>query len=311
MSTAMVRTGTFVLPQMVLFYLNLLWLSCSFLEKSKKRTYYILIFILIAIHVLAFGPIDMFMDKAFPLDVPQFKNRTIFLIFFGRLMSSIPPLIISALIWKSLQLSKKTEESFELKNKMLHAETKALKAQINPHFLFNSMNNIYSLAQIKSDQTGDAILRLSEILRFVTYESDKDRVGLTEELKQIDNFIELQFLKDDNHDNVSVDISGETEHLQIAPMLLLPFIENCFKHSNFENQEKGWIRIILSVKNGHLILKTSNSASLNAGKKDGIGGVGMENVKRRLALIYPKKHSLNIKQNEKSYSVELDLNLLA
>jgi len=152
-------------------------------------------------------------------------------------------------------------------------------------------------------------LRLSEILRFVTYESDKDKVGLTDELKQIDNFIELQFLKDDNHDNVEVDISGDTTGLQIAPMLLLPFIENCFKHSNFENKEKGWIKITLSVKKCHLILKISNSASLKPGKKDGVGGVGMENVKRRLALIYPDKHTLSIKQDEDSYNVELDLNL--
>jgi LytS/YehU family sensor histidine kinase len=226
-------------------------------------------------------------------------------------MSSMPPLIISALIWKSLQLSKKTEESFELKNKMLQAETKALKAQINPHFLFNSMNNIYSLAQIKSDKTGDAILSLSEILRFITYESDKDKVSLTDELKQIDNFVKLQFLKDDNQDNVSVEISADSEGLQIAPMLLLPFIENCFKHSNFENKVTGWIKINLSVKSGHLILKINNSAVLKPAKKDKTGGVGMENVKRRLALIYPDKHTLSIKQDENSYNVILDLNLTA
>ena len=192
---------------------------------------------------------------------------------------------------------------------MLHAETRALKAQINPHFLFNSMNNIYSLSQMNSDKTGDAILNLSEILRFVTYESEKDRVSLEDELKQIKNFIQLQFLKDDDHENITVDISEQTGNCQIAPMLLLPFIENSFKHSNVENKETGWIKIKIDVVDNHLKLDLSNSAVISSGKKDGIGGVGMENVKKRLTLIYPDKHKLNIHQNTDTYRVLLDLTL--
>lgn len=295
---------------MIMFYVNLLWLSDKYLERKERITYFTWLGIMIGVHILLFSPLDIYMDKVRPIDVPHFENRPVIMIYFGRLMTSIPPLIISALIYKSLQLRKKSEESFELQNKMLQAETKALKAQINPHFLFNSLNNIYSLAQMKSEKTGDAILHLSDILRFVTYESEKDKVSLDAELRQIRNFIQLQFLKDDNIKNVNIEIpESAPAELKIAPMLLLPFIENSFKHSNFENSAKGWIKISILVNENHLIMRLENSANLCSGKKDGIGGVGMENVKKRLSLIYPNEHALSIRQNQEKYSVLLDIKL--
>ena len=310
LNTAILRVTSFIIPQMIMFYVNLLWLSDKYLERKERITYFTWLGIMIGVHILLFSPLDIYMDKVRPIDVPHFENRPVIMIYFGRLMTSIPPLIISALIYKSLQLRKKSEESFELQNKMLQAETKALKAQINPHFLFNSLNNIYSLAQMKSEKTGDAILHLSDILRFVTYESEKDKVSLDAELRQIRNFIQLQFLKDDNIKNVNIEIpESAPAELKIAPMLLLPFIENSFKHSNFENSAKGWIKISILVNENHLIMRLENSANLCAGKKDGIGGVGMENVKKRLSLIYPNEHALSIRQNQEKYSVLLDIKL--
>lgn len=309
METTLIRVSSFLVPMIFLFYANLLWLSPKYLSPKKKKIYVLLVLMLILFHVIAFGQIDILIDKTLRWDLPHIHERPRFMIYFGRAMSSIPPLVISALIWKSLLLQKQKQESFELKNRMLQAETKALKAQINPHFLFNSMNNIYSLSQMKSDKTGDAILHLSEILRFVTYESEKDRVSLQEELKQIQNFIALQFLKDDNQDNVKIEIAEVQANLQIAPMMLLPFIENSFKHSNFEDKVNGWIDIKISIENQKLILTMSNSGSLSASRKDETGGVGMENVKKRLSLIYPEKHHLVIRQDSNKYSVQLELDL--
>ena len=298
-----------IVPEMFLFYINLLWLSCKYLEQKKNRVYFGLIALFVVLHVVIFGQIDIAMDEKFPMHIQHFHERPLFTIYFSRFMASVPPLIISALIWKSHLLTRKTEESLELKNKMLDAETKALKAQINPHFLFNSLNNIYSLSQMKSDKTGDAILQLSEILRFITYESEKDRVSLDEELKQIKNFIQLQFLKDDDQSNIKIEISDAPSHLKIAPMLLLPFIENSFKHSNVEDKVNGWIDISIKIVDDKLMMSLKNSASLLGGKKDETGGVGMENVKKRLSLIYPEKHKLNIKQDTEKYVVDLELNL--
>ncbi|MEX1002919.1 MAG: histidine kinase [Crocinitomicaceae bacterium] len=309
LSSSILRVLSFVVPQMALFYLNLIWLSCSYLEQKRKKTYYLLLFLLIALHVVLFVPVDFYLDQYFPLDIPHFQERPVFFVYMGRFMTSIPPIIISALIWKSLQLRRRTEESLELKNKMLDAETKALKAQINPHFLFNSLNNIYSLSQVKSEKTGDAILHLSEILRFVTYESEKDKVNIKDELKQIHNFIQLQFLKDENQENVRVEIGQPEQSLQIAPMLLLPFIENSFKHSNFEDKSTGWIDIHIQFKGSTLSMHIKNSSRLDPGQKDKVGGVGMENVKKRLSLIYPGKHQLKIKETPTTYEVKLELKL--
>ena len=307
--TTAIRVSSFFVPMMILFYANLLWLSPKYLSPKKKKIYIGYILILVLLHVIIFGQIDIYIDQTLRWDLPHIHERPMFMVFFGRTMSCIPPLVVSALIWKSLLLQKQKHESFELKNRMLQAETKALKAQINPHFLFNSMNNIYSLSQMKSDKTGDAILNLSEILRFVTYESEKDRVSLQEELKQIRNFIALQFLKDDNQDNVKIEIAEVPANLQIAPMMLLPFIENSFKHSNFEDKVNGWIDIQISIEEQKMILSLSNSGSLSSSRKDEMGGVGMENVKKRLSLIYPEKHHLVIKQDADKYSVHLELNL--
>ena len=307
--TSLLRVFSFVAPGVTLFYLNLLWLSPKLLEKERWRLYIAILLVLAFAHMGIFAPFDIYMDQTYPLDIPHFSERPAFTIYFGRLFSSIPPIVISALLWKSLQLQKEREESLELKHRISEAEARALKAQINPHFLFNSLNNIYSLTQIKSDRSGDAILQLSEILRFVTYEGDRDRVKLDDELKQIDNFIQLQFLKDDNHENVSYSINDGGSNLMIAPMLLLPFVENSFKHSNFEDKQKGWIDIDIHVEGHSLVMNLKNSASLRIVRKDKTGGVGMENVKKRLSLIYPDKHKLDIKQTQDSYNVKLELDL--
>lgn len=307
--TSLIRAASFVVPVMAIFYINLLWLLPKFLEKNKRIQYILLVASFALTHMLIFAPVDIYLDKAYPFDLPHFADRPAITIYIGRLFACIPPFVISALLWKSLQLQKQREESLELKHQVSEAEAKALKAQINPHFLFNSLNNIYSLSQLKSDKTGDAVLQLAAIMRFVTYESDKDKVKLTDELKQINNFIQLQFLKDDDINNVEFQIGECSDTLRIAPMLLLPFIENSFKHSNFEDKEKGWIKIDVHCEDTTLVMDISNSASLNSTKKDSTGGVGMENVRKRLSLIYPEQHSLSIKQDKDSYNVKLELDL--
>ena len=309
LSTATIKVGSFVAPQMILFYLHLTWLTCNYLEQKKKGLYYLLLLLAISTYVIPFGLLDLHLQKEFSLNIHHSQVKSPHFIFLGRFMSTIPPLVISALIRKSVLLRRQKEESLELKNKMLEAETKALKAQINPHFLFNSLNNIYSLSQMESKKTGAAILNLSDILRYVTYESDKDKVALKEELNQINSFIELTLLKDENHDNIEVSIQKAENGHQIAPMILLPFLENSFKHSNFEDKENGWIKIDIKIVSDKLLMTLSNSAVITSTKKDGIGGVGMENVKKRLDLIYPDNHKLHIKQDREMHTVELEINL--
>ena len=311
---SVIRVLSISIPEIIVFYLNLLVLIPKLLDSTKRNRYFIVVFFIIAVMTILGGTADIYLDRYYPFHPFKELERPGYTSYIARFFMTIMPLVVSALVSKSVQVRKQREESLELKNKMLEAETKALKAQINPHFLFNSLNNIYSLAQIKSDKTPDAILHLSDILRFVTYDSNQDQVDLKDELKHIHSFIQLQYLKDDNISNIKIEIDSANGHYKIAPLLLIPFIENCFKHSNHEDKEKGWIKIEIKAENGKIKLTCSNSTSQKthheaSQSKDKTSGVGMENVKKRLALLYPNRHDLNLKDDLVSYKVELQINL--
>lgn len=294
---------------MILFYLNLLLLLPRFLDGNSRINYFAITAVLVAIFTVSGGFLDIYMDGQFPIVGLKSLQRPYYTSFLARFAMSIMPLIVSSLISRSMQVRKQREESLELKNKMLEAETKALKAQINPHFLFNSLNNIYALSQIKSSKTPDAILHLSDILRYVTYESNQNFVDLKDEIKTIESFILLQALKDENQSNIRIEIDSSNGHYKIAPLLLIPFVENSFKHSNHEDKTKGWIEIKLFAAHGKIKLTTINSISHHTTHSDKNSGVGLENVRKRLALIYPDKHQLTIKSDREKYYVELEISL--
>lgn len=305
-----IRVASFMVPQMILFYLNMVVLLPHYLEKDKKTAYFATLIITTVILVTVSGFLDIYFDVEFPLDIKHFEERAITFVFLGRFMSMVPPIIIGALVRKTIQLQQKTQESLELENKMLEAETNALKAQINPHFLFNTLNNIYSLSQFDNKKTGDAILQLSDILRYVTYEGNQNLVPLSAEIEHIRSFLKLQLLRDDDESNIHIDIDAPPENLRISPLLLIPFIENSFKHSNHHNKEKGWIRISIKTEGSKLILEVANSTTEEMGSsKDKVGGVGMENVRKRLNLLYPKRHDLTIRIDKVSYKAYLKINL--
>jgi len=307
--TVSLRVFSFVIPQMILFYSNLLILLPKQFHKGKKKQYFFRLIVLIGLFTVVFGYLDLYFDKVIPLEMKHLSDRPISFVYFGRAMSCVPPLLISALIYNSILLQRKTKESLELQNKMLAAETSALKAQINPHFLFNTLNNIYSLSQLDSSKTGGAILQLSDILRYVTYESNQKYVALTAEIEHIKSFIKLQLLKDDNCENLDIEIESINSQLQIAPLILIPFIENAFKHGNHHDKDNGWIKIVIKLNSKTLLLSVSNSTSEKKTQKDKVGGVGMENVRKRLSLLYPETHKLTIKINPNSYVADLEIKL--
>ncbi len=306
----LIRVAAFIIPQIILFYINMLSLLPNFFEKGRKAFYLFSLLSLIAILTICLSYLEAFLDTNYPLDVRHFSNRSFSFIIMGRIMSFMPPIIIGALIRKSVLLQLKTKESMELQNKMLTAETNALKAQINPHFLFNTLNNIYSLSQFDNNKTGEAILQLSDILRYVTYEGDKKYVSLHAEIEHIQSFIKLQLLRDEDDSNIYIDIDITDKTLLIRPLLLIPFIENSFKHGNHHDKVNGWIKIIIKDEGETLKLVVSNSVSGESkSTKDKVGGVGMENVRKRLVLLYPNQHDLVLKMDKKSYSSILKINL--
>lgn len=195
----------------------------------------------------------------------------------------------------------------ELENEKIATELKALRAQVNPHFLFNSLNTIYSEALKKSDKAPKLILKLSDMLRYVVDKMDQNLVPIEEEIDYLHNFVELHKERMNDPSKVQFLTDGDFSSLKIAPLLLLNFVENAFKHADLTD-DKSFISIDLSIQDQQLTLKCSNSF-FQAEKKNNPFGSGIENTKRRLKLAYPDRYSLSIHLNENTYHLELKLEL--
>ena len=204
---------------------------------------------------------------------------------------------------------KKEEETVKNKNEALQTELKLLKSQINPHFLFNSLNNIYALSVIDSDKTQQSISYLSDMLRYVLYECEQELVPLTKEITYIENYIKLYALKSSVPYPITTDFSIQDKTLKIAPMLLIPFLENALKHSNIEKRKGVFIRIKIHASASEVQFDMENSIPQEVVQKDDVGGIGLENVKRRLAILYPQKHEINIEDNGATFRVQLNINV--
>jgi len=181
----------------------------------------------------------------------------------------------------------------------------SLKAQVNPHFLFNSLNSIYSQALVKSEQTAETVLELSNLLRYMLYEVGDDLVPLAKEVEMLENYIELQKLRVDDGAHVNMTISGDIEGVQIAPLLVFPLVENAFKHGLKGASEEAFVQIDWAIGAEIAVSIRNNLGSVDDMEKGKYGGIGLENVKRRLQLIYPGRHELKINQKDNEFHVNL------
>ncbi len=193
----------------------------------------------------------------------------------------------------------------ELVNQTQTSELVLLRSQVNPHFLFNTLNNIYSLVCKKSPDAPEAIMKLSSIMRYMLYDANTDVVLLEKEIEYLESFIELQKLRIRHMDFVELRIEGEVSNKTIAPMLLIPFVENAFKHGSKTGSLPG-IRIHLVAAPHQVLFEVTNHLKKNfLGQKDTIGGIGLQNIRRRLEILYPGKYSLETTQNNDLYRIKL------
>ncbi|OJJ21486.1 hypothetical protein BKI52_13145 [marine bacterium AO1-C] len=220
-----------------------------------------------------------------------------------------PTIIIFIGIKMGWDIHIKQKEMDKLKNLMSESELKFLKTQINPHFLFNNLNNLYSYALANSPQTPEIILQLSSLLRYMLYEGAKSEVPLAKEIKYLQDFVALQKLQIDERGTVNFNVKGNIDHQMIAPLILVVFIENCFKHSTSSQTEDIRINIDLEVEEDMLHLYCSNTYSWEQNNDNIAKGIGLKNVQARLQLLYPKKHALVIKDQDNLYEVNLELAL--
>ncbi len=207
--------------------------------------------------------------------------------------------------WFDLENKKK-----ELENQKLNAELNYLKAQINPHFLFNTLHNLNYLALAKKDEASEVIVKLSNIMRYMIYESKRKRVALSKEVDYMRDYLDLEKIRLNNQFNIVMDTSGLNDQLEIEPLILIPFLENAFKHGVSDKYPESWVCMELSSKDSELYMKLSNSVFEKSRADGESSGFGLENVKQRLALSYPKKHSLKILSGTDEFNVDLSINLV-
>ena len=189
-----------------------------------------------------------------------------------------------------------------------NAELSYLKAQINPHFLFNTLNSIYSLAILKSDKTADAVVKLSEMMRYVLNDSNSNFVSLKNELNYITNYIDLQRMRLTSNVKLNYAHEGIVLDKKIAPLILIPFIENAFKHG-VNSEENSEIDITIIVSETTLKLSVKNNCVSTNNQTLNKSGLGIENTKQRLNLLYPQNHLLNIAEVDNSFVVSLIINI--
>lgn len=202
-------------------------------------------------------------------------------------------------------------EKKELQAQTLQSELKFLKSQINPHFLFNTLNSLYALTLKKSDQAPEIVLKLSEMMRYMLYECNVPQVPLQKEVNYLTNYLELEKLRQGKRMKIDFSVVGEPKNQRIAPLMFMAFIENCFKHGISNQITEGFVNIVLHINADSVKMDIENSKApirpSATSKKS--GGIGLVNVRRRLNLLYPDKHTLKVSENPNTYKVELYLQM--
>lgn len=206
--------------------------------------------------------------------------------------------------WFALERRKKENE-----NERLNSELRFLKAQINPHFLFNTLNNLYALALDQSPKTPDVIAQLSQMMRYMIYDSNHPKVPLDREIEYMKNYISLEKMRLTPETPINFEVEGRTEGLQIVPLILINFLENAFKHGVTCTAKSAWVKVHLKIEGKNANFEVENSKPINPAAVSKSGGMGLQIVRRRLELSYPNRHELDIEDLPDRFSVKLKIDL--
>lgn len=300
------------LPEkMLVAYLNLYWLIPAFLMKRKYWMYGIslsvmivgMAFIMRAIYVLWLAP-TYFPDT---VNLPFFHTyRLLKYIFYN--INGVVIITTGFRLFNYWYYQQQLNN--ELAQEKLKAELGYLRGQLHPHFLFNTLNNIYSLCLDKSDLAPGVVLKLSDLLSYMLYDSEKERIELLKDIERLKSYLELERVRYGNRLNISFNRSGDMQGRQIAPLIMLPFVENAFKHGFDNDLNNIWITIDIKLKDDMLYMKIKNSLNKTPQGVPPANGIGLQNIRRRLELLYPGKHSLELIPDSDYFEVDLKINLV-
>ncbi len=302
LGTSFVTVGFFVL----LVYINRVYLFPQYI-KSKNLFWHIISLIVTAILLT---PVKSFVFYFIYFEHPEkrdfiLENQYFFFLSFLFMGAG------STIFYIMHEWFKSQQETNELQNKTLQSELNFLKSQINPHFLFNTLNNLYALTLKKSDLAPEIVLRLSEMIRYMLYECNESKVYLRKEINCLKNYLELEKLRQGKKFDIQFELIGEVHNQKIVPLLFIPFLENSFKHGLSNQLGEGYVHIKMQIDDDTVETYIENSKPPTLPSKPGpkSGGIGLVNVKRRLDLLYPDDHELEINNHPNTYSVYLKVKL--
>ena len=284
---------------------------------TKKR---LVLFILISIFVL---PIWAALSTAIDICFLHFIEKRAFgeiigfpitfMAFMVRLIWFIATFAVVVIFYFQRKENEDKIIADKLKSEKLDMELRYLKSQINPHFLFNALNNIYSMVYTHDDNAADGVLKLSEMLRYVLVDCQAETIPLSKEIKYIENFIDFQMMRMGGHRDVHLMKDVENEDFMIAPMLLQPIIENCFKYSRLETHPEGHVHVSIRQEGNSFCFEAENTVAPNVLPKlshegeEKKSGIGQKNVQQRLMLHYGEDYSFDIEQDDDIYKVKIEL----
>lgn len=285
------------------YYLNYYYLIPSFNLRRKYKAYTVSL-LLTAAAILLLPALCNFIISS--LNIPfTFVNSL--RAPFPSLLTTAMALMLSFILHKNNEWKQAQRDKIEMEMQKNAAEVSLLRSQINPHFFFNTLNGIYSMAIRQSTETPAAILQLSQLMRYVLYESEGDKVPLEKEIEYMSGYVKMQYMRLSGNNTVNFEVKNTSSGLTIAPLLIIPFIENCFKYGTSGNHDTK-MNISLDCNGKRLCFSSSNT--IIPGKMDpDHKGIGISNVKRRLELVYPDRYSLSIRENENVFAVHLEMEL--
>ena len=287
-----------------LFYFNA-WVLVQYLLEKKR---YVLYGLTSALLIVLFIPIRVWVNLLFPAPKTGFGEAQLAqgykLVAFA---SNLSIVLFSSFYQVMVNRLHEERRIKEKEARKKEAQLQFLRAQINPHFLFNTLNNIYSLAVEGSDKTATMVLKLSDLLRYVIYEGKDQAVPLKKELEQISGFIELFQMKSEIPLAITFEKNDLREEALIEPMILIPLVENCFKHCDFDTNKNAFVKIKAEQNGDYLFFTTINTKNDQDRQKDQTGGVGLENIRQRLELKQPGKWSLKIQNQPTLFVVKARL----
>ncbi len=285
------------------FYYNYLYLIPRFLLRKRIWEY----FLMLMAGLLAIGALNLIFISGTSGLVEHhhpfsFWRSALFPVYPAIMAFALSSTLRITIAWFNNERQKK-----EMEAEKLSSELAFLKSQVNPHFLFNILNNICSLARKKSDETENAIIKLSQIMRYMLQDSKDEKVNLEKEVEYLQSYIELQRLRLPEQVKIEFAVDGRPELLSIEPLLLIPFVENAFKHG-VSYQGCSEIRIHLHTMENSLSFNVRNNIARHKDEAGEQGsGIGLKNVMRRLDLLYPDKHQLDIRDDGTHYEVDLNI----